>query len=65
MPGKPAKPPKPVMRWGVYNKRGILIGMETKKHMAQEWDSVIYEDGYARRVKVTPIASKAMKGETK
>lgn len=58
MPSNPANPPKTVMRWGVYNKRGILIGMETKKSMANEWDAVIYEGGFARRVLVTPIASR-------
>lgn len=57
MPGKPAKPPKPSMRWGVYNKRGVLMRTAPNRGLAKFYSDPIGGD-YVARVMVTPIASK-------
>ncbi len=59
-PIRPPKPPKPVMRWGVYNKRGILIGLRELRYQAQAFAQVGNGE-HIQRVMVTPIASRRAK----
>lgn len=59
MPKPPARP-KPAMRWGVFNKRGVLLLLEPTRRDAKWWIER-GSDNYVRRVMVTPIASKGEK----